>query len=555
MFIEKISETEKNIIDEMRGMGIPSYDPPSQGFVSCRQFLIHWEMAKQAFFHKIFKDKLILKKRICVTLEDDDLLASMNDIIYSDDFMIMKKIVLQELERFNDLSLTKDNTGNSFLGMLTKKENLLYYLFSASALINNRYEGETIHLNLPNGSTFQLSTGCKVMKALGKLTKSNDQAHEIFEKIRIKQSQIMNEAKIEATLCLSIHPLDYMTASYNANNWSSCMNWDDGDYRRGVIEMMNSQFVVVAYLESDHDFLEFDAGDWNSKKWREFIICSKEGIFGIKGYPYWNHDIEDEALKWLRELYAEHDIYYSDKVSSWCGKDPVVDNTINARVRMDFFCGPAMYNDFYAENTYHGMLSLDCKDLEIEATLDYSGVSECIICGHVMLDENTHDLCCETCVPKEYCHCCGEEIYGSDIQEFDGYNFCSYCFSNKLHTCDSCDEILHIDEDADPIEGLTFVIGNEQYNDIILTRDTAFKKGCFISRTVCDECAREVFVDGIDEISYPHMQYYDGLFTSRDIVPLSRIRDIDALNIPDEVIENYKERLKERNKQMKNNTI
>ena len=51
------------------------------------------------------------------------------------------------------------------------------------------------------------------------------------------------------------------------------------------------------------------------------------------------------------------------------------------------------------------------------------------------------------------------------------------------------------------------------------------------------------------------MQYYDGLFTSLDIVPLSRIRDIDALNIPDEVIENYKERLKERNKQMKNNTI
>ena len=164
-------------------------------------------------------------------------------------------------------------------------------------------------------------------------------------------SRVRNTAEINANLCLSIHPLDYMTASYNDNNWHSCMNWLQGEYRRGVIEMMNSKCVVVAYLESAHDKLTFYGADvhyWNSKKWREFFIVRPNYITGIKGYPYWNRNLEDTVLFWLKDLYK--DVFsgkYSNSISVWSYDNAVSDRNYNVSVNFDFDCGPAMYNDFY----------------------------------------------------------------------------------------------------------------------------------------------------------------------------------------------------------------
>ena len=80
-------------------------------------------------------------------------------------------------------------------------------------------------------------------------------AADEWEEIRLAHSQIFNTNKMTGTLCLSIHPLDYATASDNDNGWSSCMSWrDDGCYRMGTVEMMNSPMVICAYFASCYFF-------------------------------------------------------------------------------------------------------------------------------------------------------------------------------------------------------------------------------------------------------------------------------------------------------------
>lgn len=94
-----------------------------------------------------------------------------------------------------------------------------------------------------------------------------------FEEFRICQSMCTNTTALEGKLCLSIHPLDYMTMSDNACDWSSCMSWqEDGCYRMGTVEMMNSPCVIVAYLESSHPMYFSREATWNSKNGAPSIL-------------------------------------------------------------------------------------------------------------------------------------------------------------------------------------------------------------------------------------------------------------------------------------------
>jgi hypothetical protein len=75
---------------------------------------------------------------------------------------------------------------------------------------------------------------------------------EDFKKWQTWLSTICTVKEYKTNLVLSIHPIDFMTSSDNASGWTSCMNWrDDGGYSSGTIEMMNSNMVIIAYLENN----------------------------------------------------------------------------------------------------------------------------------------------------------------------------------------------------------------------------------------------------------------------------------------------------------------
>ena len=148
-------------------------------------------------------------------------------------------------------------------------------------LATNSYSiGEPFEVNLPDGKILKVQKGTKPLRVLAKMAQAFNL--EGFEEFRLTHSRILNQKKMTGELCLSIHPMDFMTMSDNNSNWESCMSWSDyGCYRRGTVEMMNSECVVVAYLRAKEDMKVSEDLYWNNKKWRCWFFFD----FKKKSFP------------------------------------------------------------------------------------------------------------------------------------------------------------------------------------------------------------------------------------------------------------------------------
>ena len=504
MLYEMLTDKEIVMIETLRRMSAEeSID--SSHWVDTKTFLRYWEEAKgySHLFKDVFNEQLILRRKVNIVTGDDEIQSSMDCLYWSTDFTVLTEEIMNMLEKYQNIY------GHSTDDHHTLAYYLRNFVFSIDALLSNRYEGKTIELTLPDNSIFKLSNGAKLMKALGRLAKAAD-IYDTFERVRLSQSQILNQAHLDTELCLSIHPLDYITASYNANDWHSCMCWDEGEYRRGVIEMMNSPYVVVAYTPSAHEKLNIawngkSYENWNSKKWREFfIIDPNSGIYGIKGYPYWNRELEDIVLHWLAELAAP--IFpkgLQPQITKWETGYEISLPTEETKFCIGMSCGPAMYNDFYNDNYYHAIFSNSinyCNKIYI----NYSGASECVCCGKKSSDyDSESDLVCNNCEIRYYCEGCGERIYPDDAYGCYQYHerwYCESCF-DRLPICDICEEPY----DDSYSEGIDFVVcaeNIEHSNNVLIDN-----YGSPVRKYVCENCSSDVFVDGLNELTKSHWWY------------------------------------------------
>jgi hypothetical protein len=137
--------------------------------------------------------------------------------------------------------------------------------------------------------------GMKIIKAF-KFFESNK---DILTDIQNMASQVIQEDRMTGTLCLSVHPLDFLSTSENAHNWRSCHALD-GEYKAGNLAYMGDKGTIIAYIKSDKgdtfklpDFPE-DV-PWNSKKWRSLIFFSDRRMMMFAGrqYPFTLEDTMD----------------------------------------------------------------------------------------------------------------------------------------------------------------------------------------------------------------------------------------------------------------------
>ena len=279
------------------------------------------------------------------------------------------------------------------------------------------------------------------MKALGKIASAYGLNMSNFEDFRIKVSQILNQKVLKGNLCLSIHPLDYVTMSDNNSDWSSCMSWmDNGCYRQGTVEMMNSPMVIVAYLTASEP-MDVCGLEWNNKKWRELMIVNKDLITNIKSYPYFNSNLTKAALSLLRELAAKN-------LPEWNFDETLRKYEPNEYVYVDDYklmiypSSNAMYNDFLNDpymNAAYFNKDLYCyanadDDGYIRVCFNYSGKSECMGCGREadFYDNEGHLMgeCCDTVV---FCSICGESYRDEDeLTCVDGRLLCPDCFDDNV---------------------------------------------------------------------------------------------------------------------------
>lgn len=398
--------------------------------------LREWNKSKQTLFN-IFGEKLMLEKEIQV--EDGD----------------NKKI--REINNY----LNSTNPGTDFINSVRKlftfngtyfeDSYATYNLTQAKQLFTNRVAKEFSYRN-KDYKVIKVPEGAKVMKVLQKIAKEFDLPD--FEIFRNHISRITEIRKSKIKFTLSIHPLDYMTMSDNANGWESCMNWTQGpgSYRAGTIEMMNSPVVVVAYITTKPYYPANTSIEWTSKSWRELIIVHPNTICSVKSYPYYNIAFDKALVNWLADLVEEKTEWrYNRKkpqenlescsdIKAWQDKEDK-DNYFLLHFETN-----EMYNDFGNTDNY-GIFSINPPDNKYHtSTINYSGLMTCMCCGeNGYWSDDTETVICEDCEPSIYCCCCDERVNINDAIEVDGEWACEDCY-NDLHRCMCCED-AHFDDD------------------------------------------------------------------------------------------------------------
>ena len=421
--INNITPEEKRMIDICRFKYINNnMIDCDKDMCSIDKLLIPWGEAKSTYLYQLLGNNLIISKPIFYNKVTDEIELEIADLVLDNSFV-------REFTTFID----SKNKEFSYLRLLINS----YYLAI------NEYEGFSFTITRPNGKTMKINKGCKPIKILQKIAKEFNIPY--FEEFRLEHSRILNQKVLSGHLCLSIHPLDYITMSENNYNWTSCMSWfDEGEYRQGTVEMMNSSCVIVAYLKGKEDYTIEENYKWSNKKWRELFIVSKETLMEIKGYPYQNSDLSSIVLNWLKEL-AETNLnwHYSKDLYKYDSSEPRIyckENHMDYKLR---FHTSEMYNDFGSKHLC--FLGFDINNHYLH--LNYSGDSQCIICGeaNIIISDPTF-LTCSSCCHMIQCDCC-EQWYSKDkIIYYNNEAYCSYCYEENFAYCAECNDEVYIND-------------------------------------------------------------------------------------------------------------
>ena len=427
-------------------------------------FLRYWNTAK-APFYKAFGNQFIIKQPVCFEKDYTEMEDEVNSLIYYSDTVI-QKFINTFCERINNLPLGAREC-----------QNLKRLVRDHDYLISNIYDGEPITIPASetiDGHPLQINSGCKTVKMVGKIAKalgikitmykcsacgkyhstnpinchwcasSEFEETDGYEAFRKAHSLILNQKMIRGNLCLSIHPLDYLTMSDNESGWTSCMSWmeEAGDYRMGTIEMMNSPTVIIAYVEAKNDMSLGNNYYWNNKRWRQLIVVTPELILGNKQYPYNNDVLQGTALKWVRQLVENSGLYgpYNPEAVQIRNQRQ---NTIGTRSIYINLYFNYMYNDIYDSRL--AFISSNWNGIDLRVCL--SGPAVCTSCGEEIPpkghpgESEPHWTTCHECNGMWKCAHCGEWCYGEPhYSEADDAEYCDWCWSHNLDICEVCGE-------------------------------------------------------------------------------------------------------------------
>ena len=306
---------------------------------------------------------------------------------------------------------------------------------------------------------------------------------DILNKLQIKASQLIQEDKVEGTLCFSVHPLDYLSISENNHNWRSCHALD-GEYRAGNLSYMVDKSTIICYLKSDglvklphfpEDVL------WNNKKWRVLLYLSNDWnmIFSGKQYPF----STDSGMKILTQIFntsqewtdwsdysikgVEHKLPISIEFHN--EYIPLSDKLVALNKLVKNGEGSKQFNDVLSSSCYTPMYCYRtyedfwCPEPQVYAKssttkFEIGGMTTCLRCGQEEVVDCCDTMMCYDCefeygtsVNDTFCFCerCGARIKTDDSYYVDQENYCEYCYDNYAAKCECCG-------DSYPIESLTY---------------------------------------------------------------------------------------------------
>jgi hypothetical protein len=320
----------------------------------------------------------------------------------------------------------------------------------------------------------KIPKGMKLVRAF----KYFEEEKILLDDIQTRASRIIQEDKVEGILCLSVHPLDFLSSSMNTYSWRSCHALD-GEYRAGNLSYMVDESTIICYVRGANDChlpLFPDDVPWNSKKWRVLIHLSdnKQMVVAGRQYPFvsncgldllhehlkklffgflseWHNDyvsnmtLKNGRVKSLRTKY----IPYRDRLEAW---DKII---LPAPDSLNY--NDLLYSSLYTE-PYYAFKERDWwswlqEEDESVPTFTIGGAIPCLCCKDTLI-KNSEFMVCNDCADElnlysdDYyvCDCCGNRIYDNDWYEVEGEILCDNCYCTETFECEECNTVCFNDE-------------------------------------------------------------------------------------------------------------
>lgn len=345
------------------------------------------------------------------------------------------------------------------------------YMLDVDEFFNNLTRFEYVVDNKETGDQITIPKNIKVVKAF-KFFENNE---TLLKEIQIEASRIIQEVIVSGYLCLSVHPLDYLSASENVHNWRSCHALD-GDYRVGNLNYMMDTSTVICYLKADKNAIlpRFpETVPWNSKKWRVWIFFSQDRtmLFAGRPYPFFSQTgldlIKDKLLpsigldnwsKFCRDkIYTSKD-YYSNMRFGLANLVPVGQTAIPIKELVKDGTNTFHYNDLLKSSFYEPLWSYRLTSHRISSqtgctnnlTKFFIGSScVCPICGKRLISFSNCMACAECAKTYnlnteqeelEECEICGNFTWYDEMFKLplSGLTICPRCYNNYTIQCQDC---------------------------------------------------------------------------------------------------------------------
>lgn len=335
----------------------------------------------------------------------------------------------------------------------------------------------------------------KLVKAFKFFVENNS---VLLHEFQTKASSIIQDNKVEGILCLSVHPLDYLSSSENTYNWRSCHSLD-GAYCAGNLSYMTDKSTIVCYLKGEEDAIlpNFPGNvKWNNKKWRmllhisdyhDLMFAGRQYPFSTQAvFPYLNEIFNqmftssgwDFWTKWSNHYYTKDTfgdvpVYFNERYFP-LNKPTALEEKIHD-------CSQKLHYNDLLYSSYYKYPYYSAKADRCGPRLDYwpqdrvyiGNEVKCLICGQEKIEAGAETMLCFDCELKYgtkindtfgFCDCCGERVLLED---------CSYLEYNNLTYCQNC---------QDHLEFCTYCGKLTDKNDMIIDEDDNY---------YCDYCWEE----------------------------------------------------------------
>lgn len=484
--VDKLSNKDKNLLNNyIHKWGVQEY------FIGLDKWLENWNYAKQKLY-KLLGNQFIYSEDFHYHKDEKEIESAIKRLVEKYKFPILFRQFIWDLKSSNKLTTILAEDIETFVSYSIVKDGKI----SCSAIKIKKSE---------KAKEFRLQPGTRTMRAISRFLKYykeevnqfNEKREvnllEKFEEFRIAHSIIISETEIKGKLNISIHPLDFLTMSDNSSNWTSCLSWsDDGSYRVGTIEMLNSNNVLCCYITSNKE-MTFNIEDkksnktkegmtWNNKHWRQLFFITKDIIVNGKGYPFQNSELSKNILDKIKEL-AKKNLNWDYEFGVELYKDMKHINSVytmerartyakySPRKKNILFDTNGMYNDMIVDN----LTEYYCYRNKVKKTkiINISGKTKCLCCGNNIIQPM------------------GEEEYYEQYEDFQEYNdrykyteevVCKECL-DSFFTCKRCG-IAYSSIDFKPLK----------YKDKQTTKIPVCNM-CKNYTKICPDCGMPFFID------------------------------------------------------------